>query len=121
MADTILTTKTIKNKTTIINRDFNVPANLKGIIELVINIDPVELLDTSRAFWFHIYEDIGGGNWQHVVGARWVGGANYDPDLGANHDPRIWFDAAVIAGKTVRIKIDIPKPQKIGLTLILRS
>jgi len=120
MADTILTTKTIKNEAAIISRDFVVPANLKGTIELVINIDPVELLDVSRSFWFHIHEFVN-NNWQHVVGARWVGGANYDPDLGANIEPRIWIDAARIAGKTVRLSVDIPKPQKIGLTLILRT
>ena len=116
MAEIILTSKTIKNEAAIVNRTFDVPANLKGTIELIIDIDPVELLDASRTFWFHIYEYVNAA-WRHVIGAEWKGGANFDAELGANISPRIWLDAARIAGKTVRMDINIPKPQKIGFTL----
>lgn len=115
MAETIVISKTIKNETAkILSTGYNVPANLKGRIELIINLDPVELLDTSRSFWFHLYD---ANLNQHILGAEWKGGANFDAELGANIAPRIWIDAAMIAGKRIRAEIDIPKPQKIGFTL----
>ena len=96
-----------------------IPLKTKGSIELILDLDPVELLDTKLSLWFHIYEFIN-NEWRHVVGARWVGGANYDEEFGANHNPRLWFDAERVAGKNIRIEIENPKGQQVGYKLVLK-
>jgi len=97
-----------------------IPADAKGEVELLLDLDPTELLDTGRSLWFHVYEFVGGG-WRHVCGAQWSGGPNSDPELGNNINPRLWLDIARIAGKTVRIEVDDPKGQQVGYKLTLRT
>jgi len=98
---------------------FQIPVDTKGEIELLLDLDPVELLDTGRSLWFHVYEFVDGA-WRHVVGAQWAGGPNSDPELGININPRLWFDVSRIAGKTVRIEVDDPKGQSVGYKLLVR-
>ena len=92
-----------------------IPAGTKGTIEVILDLDPVEYLDTTRSLWFHLYE-LADGDWRHVCGARWQGGPNVT-DLGSNANPRFWFDAERVAGKRVRVEIEDPKGQQVGYKL----
>jgi len=105
----------------IIGASVDVPASAAGEIEVLIDLDPLELLDTLRSLWCHLYEQMPDSSWRHVVGMEWRGGPNFDLEFGANHNPRFWFDASRIAGKTVRVEIDDPQGQQVGYKLALRT
>ena len=120
MAEITLATKIIKRETLPIKTTgFLVPANATGTAEITINLDPVEVLDTTRSFWFHIYEFVN-NEWRHIAGAKWVGGGNNDPDK-LDDNPRFWFDISRVAGKTIKLDVDITRSQKIGYTIKIIS
>lgn len=118
---TILKTLSLAKRTTkIVDSDFLIPANAKGELELILELDPVELTDTSRSLWINVFE-LRDGNWRHVAGMQWVGGENFDEEFGKNFNPRLWFPAERVAGKTIRVEIDDPKGTQVGYKLTLKG
>ena len=95
----------------------SIPSTAKGVIEVQLMLDPVELLDTTFSLWFHLYEEMPDSSWRHVCGAKWQGGANSDPEFGSNFNPRFWFDSSRVAGRNIRIEIDDPQGKQVGFKL----
>jgi hypothetical protein len=94
-----------------------IPADAKGEIHLMLDLDLVELRDPARSLWCHVYEFVK-DEWRHVAGMEWRGG-DYEADLEFGLNPRLFFDVARIAGKEVRIEVLDPKGQQVGYKLML--
>lgn len=118
MAEITLQTKAIKIEVaSIVTPGFIVPANATGVGYYTINLDPVEVMDKTRSLWFHIDEfDFLKMEWRHMLGWGWFGGVNQDPEFFGIPNLISWPEIARLAGKTIRLRIEQSKSQKIGFS-----
>lgn len=108
----------LQNKNTrVVSTEVTIPINAKGTIEVIMDLDPTEYEDASRALVFGIYVFIN-SEWRRVVSGLWKGVRTYDAVLGVNPMPRVSSHMlSALAGKKVRVEIDDPKGKKVGMRL----
>ena len=104
----ITTTKTI---------NIDIPV-VTGIVEIMLDLNPIEAIDKSLSLWFHVYELIDGKQ-HHIAGAQWKGGSKLDSEFN-DRNPRLWIPADRLSGQTIYVEVNDPKGQKIGYRVSIK-
>jgi hypothetical protein len=90
------------------------PDNLKGIIKIITDADLSDIRDSTKTLSMNIYSSVDNVTYQHEFGTTYLGG-NY---LGAKENNiGLIFDTKWIAGKWVRVVIEINKTWNVGINI----
>lgn len=97
-----------------ISNSFTIPANAKGVVKFAIDMPLNERRDIAKFMDFKI-ELLDAIGWKFFAGFTWQGGI--DEKDGVQATPGVEFDISEIAGKVIRINVDVPNAVNIGANL----
>lgn len=96
---------------------WKVPDGLKGNITVTFTMPLTDLQNTANRLDCHYEISDDGEKWRMGGGFGWEGG-NYTSRTGQIlKGPGVFFEAAEIAGKWVRFRINANRPMQIGVDL----
>lgn len=98
----------------------NVPSSITGVIAIKADIStsaPNDLHDSTKTISFAI-EVQNGIVWNFFAGFTWRGGIYVNGETGSTVDqPGLFINIEELAGRTIRIKLNIPVTMNIGATV----
>lgn len=104
-----------------VSASFAVPQGLSSLI-VEGNLTNADLNDVNTVVKLDVFvSSDNGANWQHSTGGSWRGGQPIDPEVGIRTPPHFEFSSATLAflaGKLIRVHLDLPTDANIGVDLV---
>lgn len=113
-------------KGTFTSTSIDIPRNVDGLTQVVVqlNIPTAEYEDVTNSarYWISYFD--GARGWLPIgPGTLWTGGRFIARDGTINPPPGEYFvpgNIDQVAGKTIRVDLDIPRAMKVGVSVIVQ-